>query len=156
MAKVFTNKELESIRASVTSVCALRGIKPMIDSPYGKIVNPQFSDCVSKEYNKAISEGNQGRLSLWLDKANSFIKASGGLSGAAQTFANLSNAYKEGYDKGISGNFSQQGDIQTFEGNFDENENKSWGNLWLWLLVIILLLVLIIFSIWYFNKSAKN
>lgn len=153
MAKVFTEKELESIREASRKTCSAMGLTELIDSPLGKIVNPAYAACLQTQYQKGIDAGNQNKLSLWFNKANSFIQAQGGLSGIFQTAAQSYGQYKEGYEKGKSGAYTQQGNVNEFEQNQDENKR---GNIGWWILIIVLLLVLIIFSIWYFNKKSSK
>ena len=73
MAKVFTEKELESIRSASRKTCSAMGLTEMIDSPYGMIINPAYATCLQVQYQKGIDAGNQNKLSLWFNKANSFI-----------------------------------------------------------------------------------
>jgi hypothetical protein len=153
MAKVFTENELESIRAASRKTCSAMGLTEMIDSPYGMIVNPAHAACLQTQYQKGIDAGNQNKLSLWFNKANSFIQAQGGLSGIFQTAAQSYGQYKEGYEKGLSGGLTQDGNVNEFEQG--QNENNT-GNIGWWILIIVLLLVLIIFSIWYFNKKSSK
>jgi len=108
-----------------------------------------FTNTISK----GIDAGNQNKLSLWFNKANSFIQAQGGLSGIFQTAAQSYGQYKEGYEKGLSGGLTQDGNVNEFEQG--QNENNR-GNIGWWILIIVLLLVLIIFSIWYFNKKSSK
>ena len=153
MAKVFTEKELESIREASRKTCSAMGLTELIDSPLGKIVNPAYAACLQTQYQKGIDAGNQNKLSLWFNKANSFIQAQGGLSGIFQTAAQSYGQYKEGYEKGLSGGLTQDGNVNEFEQG--QNENNT-GNIGWWILIIVLLLVLIIFSIWYFNKKSSK
>ncbi len=153
MAKVFTDKELESIRGAVQSTCVSKGISPMIDSPYGKIVNPKFSDCVQRGYDDAINSGNQGKLSQWFGNVGNFIQSQGGIAGTLQNAANLYTSYQQGYQKGKSGEYSQSQGVEQFEGG---EEEKGSSNLGVWLILIVLLLLLIVFSIIYFNKQSKK
>lgn len=157
MAKQFTQAELESIRKTVYATCSAKGIVPMIDSPFGKIVNPAHSACVQIEYDNAIKAGTQGKLSLWFDKANSFIQAKGGLFGILQNFGTLSQAYQTGLAQGQSGTFGQQGDINQFEEDTrNQGYKKDSGNIGIWIGIIAMLLVVIVLSIWYFNKTSKK
>jgi hypothetical protein len=157
MAKQFTQSELESIRKTVYATCSSKGIAPMIDSPFGKIVNPAHSACVQTEYDNAIKAGTQGKLGLWFDKANSFIQAKGGLFGILQNFGNLSQAYQTGLAQGQAGNIGQQGDINQFEADTrDQGYKKDSGNIGIWIGIIAMLLVVIVLSIWYFNKTSKK
>lgn len=159
MAKKFTQSELELIRKTVYATCSSKGIVPMIDSPFGKIINPAHSICVQKEYDDAIKSGNQGKLNLWFDKANSFIQAKGGFSGILQSLGGLANAYNTGVTQGQAGNINlgQQGDVNKFDADTkNQGYTKDSGNLGLWIVIIVMLIIVIGLSIWYFNKVEKK
>ena len=59
MAKVFTENELESIRAASRKTCSAMGLTEMIDSPYGKIFNPAYAACLQTQYQKGIDYVNK-------------------------------------------------------------------------------------------------
>lgn len=159
MAKKFTESELESIRKAVYATCLSKGIIPVIDSPFGKIINPAHSICLQKEYDDAIKSGNQGKLNLWFAKATSFVQAKGGFSGILQGLGGLANAYNTGVTQGQAGNFNigQQGDINKFEADTKyQGYTKDSGNIGIWIGIIIMLIIVIGLSIWYFNKVGKK
>ena len=155
MAKQFTPQELDAIRKRAIATCNSYGYKPMVTSPYGEIVNPVYSTCLGKEYNDAIKAGNEGKLALWYKKTDSFVKSQGGISGLFGTISNLAGQYKEGYDKGVSG---QPG---VFGMGYNPNiandatlpPEKDKGNIGIWIAVVLILIVLIVASIIYFRKK---
>jgi hypothetical protein len=155
MAKQFTQKELDKIRKRAIDTCNSYGYKPMVTSPYGDIVNPVYSTCLGKEYNDAIKAGNEGKLNLWYQKTDSFVKSQGGVGGIFDTLSNLAGQFKDGYDKGVSG---QPG---VFGMGYDPNvapqamqsPEKDKGNIGIWIAVVLILIILIVASIIYFRKK---
>lgn len=157
MAKQLTQQELDNIRKRAIETCKSSGVKPMIPSPYGEIVNPAFATCLQKEYNNGLKASSEGKLSQWYQKTDNFIKSQGGFSSLFDKTMGLVGQFQTGYDKGLAGQSQVFGVGYNPEINAQANEtpDKDKSNIGLWIGLVAVLILLIIFSIIYF-RGKKN